>query len=93
VINTRKSIRNSESPKLYSKSPAASIADSAASPVAGEQPVAVSADEAHESEAEAADEPQKDDEGGDAALGRDLHGHVVQVRVHRMLTVVGRYWG
>ncbi len=81
VTSTRNSIRNSESPKLYSNMPAASIAITAASADAAMKRDDPVAEPPHQIGRERDDEPEPDGERRQAALGGDLHRHVVQVRV------------
>ena len=90
VTSTRKSIRNSESPKLYSKSPAASIASDGGQRRRGRHFVRAAVGRAGTSAtSERDDEPEPDRERRQAALGGNLQRHVVQVRVDRLDRVVG----
>ncbi len=83
VTISRKSIRNSESPKLYSNSPAASMPTSEASAAAGSARAPVARKALPQRSSEHGDERDPQRERGQAALGGDLHRHVVEVRVHR----------
>ena len=81
VRRTRKSIRNSESPKLCSKSPAESMPAVAPRAVAARKRVAAGAHLVPEIPRHHADEPEPDSERRQAALGGNLHRHIVQMRV------------
>ncbi len=84
VTSTRNSMRNSESPKLYSKRPAASMAATAASPPAASDGCRVRAQSPPRAAGHRGQEPQPHRQRRQAALGGDLHRHVVQVRVVRL---------
>ena len=81
-MSTRKSIRNSESPKLYSNNPAR-----ASRPLRQEQRQADTlrrpAEAARQIDDQDNDEPEPDAESRQAALSRDLDGHVVEMRIDR----------
>ena len=73
VTIIRKSIRNSESPKLYSNRPAVSSATTAASAVAASSRCPAR-NRRQRSRSERDDEPQPGEQRREAALGRDLQG-------------------
>ena len=80
VSSTRSSSRNSESPKLYSKNPAASIAPVEAQRRGSQVPGRSLRPAARAARGSPHDEPEPDAERRQAALRGDLHRHVVQVR-------------
>ncbi len=82
VIRTRNRIRNSESPKLYSNMPAASIDTTAASATAVSDRLPERKSRTRSTTNNATNR-QPRGERGQAALGGHLHRHVVQVRVDR----------
>ena len=102
VISTRKSIRNSESPKLYSNSPAASIAASDASaaaastrseptvppPTGGSRADPALRNIRNSARATTATNPSQTSKRRQAALRCDLQRHVVQMRVRLVHGVV-----
>ena len=89
AVRRRTSIRTSESPRLYSKRPAAKTAARAAStPPAAPPAPGTSAADRRASRIAAAKSgnrpPQEEREAGQPALGRDLQRVVVQVGLHRV---------
>ena len=90
VTRTRNSIRNSESPKLYSKSPAASIARHGGQRRGGRRFVRLRSGTDGQCRDEQRDhEPQPGKRRRHAALRGDLQRHVVEVRVDGIDGVVG----
>ena len=89
VINPRNRMRNSESPKLCSNSPAASIATMAATPPAARARAGPRRNCADEPDRGRHDEPRATRERRQAALGGELHGHVVQMRACVVRLVLG----